>query len=130
MKKYLLIVLLLSTLVLFAGCQNEPTEQPSTEVSDTTDDTLATEQQPVTEKVAVVEILDIAERDNIPCAEALQGFYSDEEYDYYYSCIKSEYVIVKYSDNTEKTVEAALKAGDITIEDLDKYGIEYYKEAK
>ncbi len=109
MKKYLLFALLLSALFLFAGCQNE---------------------QPVTQKVEVVEILDIAERDNIPCDEALQGFYSDEEYVYFYSCIKSQYVIVKYSDGTEKTVEDALKAGEITIEDLDKYGIEYYKKAK
>ncbi len=60
----------------------------------------------------------------------MQGFYSDAEYNYYYSCIKSEYVIVKYSDGTEKPVEDALKAGEITIEDLDKHGIEYYKEEK
>ncbi len=129
MKRYLLFALLF-TLFLFAGCQNEPTEQPSTEVSDTTDDTLATEQQPDTQKVEVVEIIDIAERDNIFCDEALQGFYSDSEYAYYYSCIKSQYVIVKYSNGTEKTAEDALKAGDITIEDLDKYEIEYYKAEK
>ncbi len=88
--------------------QNEPTEQP----------------------IEVVEIIDIAKRDNIDCDDALQQFYSDAEYNYFYPSIKSEYVVVKYSDNTEETVENALKNGKITISDLDRFEINYFKEKK
>ncbi len=93
--------------------QNEPTEQP-----------------PVTQTVEVVEIIDIAKRDHIDCDNALQQFYSDAEYNYFYSSIKSEYVVVKYSDNTEETVENALQNGKINISDLDRFEINYIKEKK
>ncbi len=86
----------------------------------------STEQQPV----GVVEIIDIAKRDNIGCDAALQQFYSDEEYNYFYPSIKSEYVVVKYSDGTEETVENALKNGKISISDLDRFEINYIKEKK
>ncbi len=35
MKKYLTLFLLLAALVLFAGCQNTPTDKPSNDASDT-----------------------------------------------------------------------------------------------
>ncbi len=122
MKRYLSFLLLLATLVLFAGCQSTPTDKPSTEIS--------TNQSFVNQAVAVVEIIDIAKKDNIPCDAALQQFYSDAEYNYFYPSIKSEYVVVKYSDNTEETVENALKNSKITISDLDRFEIKYIKEKK
>lgn len=64
------------------------------------------------------------------CAEVLEQFYEDENYVYYFSCIKSEYIIVKYNDNTEDTVKKALENNVITISDLDKYNINYYKHKK
>ncbi len=125
MKKYLLFVLLLSTLVLFVGCQSAPTDKPNA-----TNSVDVTDQSSVTQTVEVVEIIDIAQRDNIPCDDALQKFYSDAEYNYFYASIKSEYVIVKYSDNAEETAENALKNGKITISDLDRFEINYIKEKK
>lgn len=64
---------------------------------------------------------------NFACAEALEQFYEDNEYKYYYNCIKSKYVKVKYENGYEETVEEALKNGIINIKDLDKNNIPYLK---
>ena len=70
------------------------------------------------------------EEPNFVCAEALEGFYQDDNYYYYYSCIKSDYIIVRYKDGSEETVKEAINNGKITINDLDKFNIGYYKEEK
>ena len=64
------------------------------------------------------------------CAEALEGFYEDENYQYYYSCIKGKYIVAKYENGYEEKVSDALKYGTITISDLDKYNIGYIKYDK
>lgn len=64
------------------------------------------------------------------CAEVLEQFYEDENYLYFYPCLKSDYVIVKYVSGYEETVSDALKYGTIKIKDLDLYNIKYYKENK
>ncbi|MBQ8831578.1 MAG: hypothetical protein IJ017_08265 [Oscillospiraceae bacterium] len=78
----------------------------------------------------VVDIYDRAEEEQLPCDEALELFYEDETNEYYFSCIKSHYIMVM--DNTGRTVDVvtALNEGLITITDLDRYGIEYYTEPK
>ncbi len=78
----------------------------------------------------VVDIYDRAEEEQLPCDEALELFYEDETNEYYFSCIKSHYVMVM--DSTGRTVDVvtALSEGLITIADLDRYGIEYYTEPK
>lgn len=79
----------------------------------------------------VIEIVDTTKDiKNFTCAEALEQFYEDEYYTYYYSCIKSKYVIVKYESGYEETVDLALKNGTIKIEDLDTYKIDYIKNQK
>lgn len=64
------------------------------------------------------------------CAQALEKFYEDDKYTYSFSCIKSSLVVVQYKDGTEVNVKEALKDNKIKIEDLDKYNISYYKDAK
>lgn len=64
------------------------------------------------------------------CAEALESFYEDDNYTYYWSCIKNKYMIVKYESGYEETISNALKHGTIEISDLDKYNISYIKENK
>ncbi|MBQ4040984.1 MAG: hypothetical protein IJC91_07610, partial [Oscillospiraceae bacterium] len=78
----------------------------------------------------VVDIYDRAEEEQLPCDEALELFYEDEANEYYFSCIKSHYIMV--TDSTGRTVDVvtALNEGLITIADLDRYGIEYYTEPK
>ncbi len=121
MKKRIVSVLL-TVLVLLSGCQAAPQEHTAT-FTDPTD-------VPIADVVTLVEIVDIAQRDGLDCAEALQPFYETDDYVYSYPCIKSQYVVARFSDGTEKTAEEALKSGEITIADLDQYGITYYKEGR
>ena len=79
-------------------------------------------------KKEIKEIVDLVARDNLSCDEALEKFYQDENYTYSYSCIKSDKVIVKYSDGSEETVKDALQNNRITIQDLDRFNISYIKE--
>lgn len=64
------------------------------------------------------------------CAEALDKFYEDENYEYYYNCLKSKYIIVEYEDGSEETVKEALKNSRIKISALDEYKIDYIKYEK
>lgn len=57
-------------------------------------------------------------------------FFEDENYEYYYPSNKSIYVLVYFIDGKFDTVESALKDGKITIDMLDKYGIEYIRKEK
>lgn len=67
---------------------------------------------------------------NFACAEMLEQFYEDNEYEYYYSCMKGKYIIAKYENGYEETVANSLKYGTITIKDLDRYNIDYIKYQK
>lgn len=79
----------------------------------------------------VVDIVDKTKAiKDFACAEALEEFYEDETYEYFYNCIKSKYIIVKYESGYEEEVQDALKYGTIKISDLDKYGISYIKYEK
>lgn len=79
----------------------------------------------------VVEIKDkTREIKDFFCAEALEGFYADNEYTYYWSCMKNKYMIVKYESGFEETISNALKYGTITIDDLDENNISYIKYEK
>ncbi len=61
----------------------------------------------------IKKIID-ATKENFNCDEALEKFFEDENYIYSWSCIKNEYMIVKYEDGREETVESALKNKNIT----------------
>jgi len=64
------------------------------------------------------------------CDTALEPFYEDGKYIYSFECIKSDYIVVKYSDGTEETVKEALKNNHIDIGYLDKFDIHYIKIEK
>ena len=79
-------------------------------------------------EIIVTEIVDESTKNkDFQCAEALEGIYNDNINDYYLPCIKSKYILVKYSDGTKENIKDALKKGKIKITDLDSYGITYYK---
>lgn len=79
----------------------------------------------------VVDIVDLTlTAEDFVCAEALDKFYEDMFNEYYFSCLKGAYVVVKYADGTEESVASALNKGIIKISDLDTYKIHYYKEKK
>ena len=70
------------------------------------------------------------EIEDLVFAQAEELFYEDENYGYFFGCIKSDYVVVKYSDGKEETVKEALKNKRINIGDLDKFNIHYIKKEK
>ena len=76
----------------------------------------------------VKEIIDTTKtKKDFACAEALEEFYQDDTYTYFYSCIKSKYIIVGYESGFEETVANALKHGTIKIKDLERFNIDYIK---
>ena len=79
----------------------------------------------------VVDIVDTTKDiKDFMCAEALEEFYSDDNYSYYWECIKDKYMIVRYESGFEENINSALKNGTIDIYDLDRYGISYIKYKK
>ena len=80
------------------------------------------------ESKLIESITDISKRDQLDTADALEYFYRDDTYCYYFSSIKSHYIIVRYKDGTEQNVKDALESGKIKISDLDWFGIKYNKE--
>lgn len=81
-------------------------------------------------KETTFEIID--ESKNIKdfiCAEALEEIYRDDEYIYFLSCMKSEYIKVNYSpDHFSENIITALKEGRVKISDLDIFKIDYIKK--
>ena len=79
----------------------------------------------------VKELVDkTKEIEDFACAEALEGFYADNEYTYYWSCMKNDYMVVKYNSGYEEIISVALKNGAIKISDLDRFNISYIKYEK
>lgn len=79
----------------------------------------------------VIEIVDTTKDiKDFACAEALEEFYSDDKYSYFWNCIKGKYMIVRYESGYEETISSALKYGTINISDLDRHGIHYIKDNK
>ena len=121
------IVIITLTIFLLAGCQK--TEAPA----DTGNDTVVLEpsepETTVTETGRrVIGIIDRTVTEPLGTCDAHEGFHADGEYVYYFPSIKSHYVTVRYSDGSENPLKKALYLGDITIADLDEYGIGYGKQ--
>ncbi len=88
----------------------------------------SSEPEPVPDVVTVVDIVDRTKTEPLVTPDVLEGFWHDEEYAYYFSSFRSDLIIVHYSDGTQEPVREALGAGRVTIADLDRFGIGYYKE--
>ncbi len=86
--------------------------------------------QSVTKTKNVERIIDHSVDDGVSYDTALELFYTDDRYNYYFSNIISQYIIVEFDDGTKNNVKDALIAGEITISDLDKFEIQYSKTEK
>lgn len=76
----------------------------------------------------VVNIIDKTKNiEDFACAEALEQFYEDATYQYYWECLKNDYMVVEYESGFEETISKALEYKTITIDDLDDYNIQYIK---
>ena len=76
------------------------------------------------------EIEDRTLNSDYSCASAFEIFYSVDFYDYSFPCIKSNNVIVVFSNSSKKNIIDALNDKDVKVEDLDTFNIKYYKTEK
>lgn len=63
------------------------------------------------------------------CAEALELFYEDENYKYYYPCIKNATTFIK-KNNKKQTVRESLEDKTISVESLLKSGLSFIRKEK
>lgn len=77
----------------------------------------------------VMDIKNTAKSDEV-CTDSKEEFYQDDNYKYSFPCMMSSKIIVYFNDGTQEYVREALNNKDITISDLDKHEIKYYKEEK
>ena len=83
------------------------------------------------EVLEVLEIQDSTKTNNqFICATALEKIFEDSENEYYFNCIKSQYITVKYSNGYEENIKSALTNGNIAIKDLDRFNIGYITQKK
>jgi hypothetical protein len=68
------------------------------------------------------KIYDLVKQRHLACAEAIEILDSDEEYDYYFECLKSDKIYF-VSDKETLKVKEAYKRGIITKEELYNLGI-------
>ena len=78
----------------------------------------------------IAKIVDRTKEANITCAAAMEMFFDDGYTKYYFPAIKSQHVIVTYSNGASEDIVTALNAGRVTIKDLDEFKIEYYTKKK
>lgn len=74
-----------------------------------------------------ITIIDNSEGKN--CAEAIEYYYEDESYKYYFTCIKSQYVYI-VTGNKRYNIKEALKNNKITMEKIINAGYKVLKEDK
>lgn len=86
--------------------------------------------QSVTKTKSIDRIVDHSVDDGVSYDNAFELFYTDDKYNYYFSNIISQYIIVEFDDGTKNNVKDALIDGQITISDLDKFEIQYSKTEK
>ena len=122
------------------GSNSEPTdnvsesEVPPEESEEVSEEVFENVSGEVSEQVSQTRtfiIVDKRDEQNGCWAEALDEFFEDDNFIYAFSDTPmSEYVIVEYSDGTTQNVKEAFADGNITLADLDKFGITYYKMSK
>lgn len=78
---------------------------------------------PLTEKT-----ISITQNNKDVCVDGIDYFYEDEDYRYYFSCFKSNYITITINDK-EYPLKSALNSKIITINDLEGK-LQFYKESK
>lgn len=71
---------------------------------------------------------DISFTEGMDYAEALEPFWEDDEYQYVFPAIMSHDCTVTYSNGATENVVDALEAGRVTVEDLERFDIGFFRE--
>lgn len=74
-------------------------------------------------------IIKIIDRSSVNCAQAIEYYYEDSNYKYYFNCIMSPSVFVVI-DGIEYNLKIALNNGFVTMEELEEAGFRPLKESK
>jgi len=64
------------------------------------------------------------------CADAVEKFYEDDKYIYFFPCVKSDSVFVKFENGNKMLVVKALEEEKVTIDELLDAGLEVRKQEK
>lgn len=78
------------------------------------------------DNTVIVSIIDRTKTEGIGYDDAFEKFFEDEKYEYYFSGIYSQHIIVHYEDGSQEDIATALNAGRATIADLDRFEVSYY----
>jgi len=119
MKKTLVAVFCFIIVISFVGCgiksENSDTDLSSSSIS---------------EKIKLTEIVDLTILNHLSTDQALEEFYKDKEYTYYFPSIKSQYIECQFSNGDKMPIVEALNSGKVIVSDLDKFAILYWKVDK
>lgn len=94
------------------------------------DNTDILEKKEETDEPKVTDHTMMVDSERYKVEEGEYKFFDDENYEYYYPTQKSKLVQVWFKNGDIMTAEEALKQGKITMELLDKYGVEHIKREK
>lgn len=75
------------------------------------------------------KVITITDNSGQYCASAIEYYYEDSKYKYYFTCVKSGSVIVTVN-GTSYTIKEALNSGVVTMSELEDNGFTPLKEAK
>lgn len=119
MKRYFSFLLIFTLILAATACQSAPkaTEAATTVPEETT-----------TAAVKLVQIIDRTKDGEIATADALEPFFSDENFTYYFPSIMSDYVECVFSDGSVLKFTDALATGKATLADLTAGGILYWAQ--
>ena len=104
-----------------------PNESETPNESDTPDESEALDN--TSTAPSKLEVTDIVLPPDI-YDDAIQLFYSDDEYEYYFPAMIMYSLKVHYSDGSTQNAKDAIDEGNITLADLDRFEIKYYKYSK
>lgn len=76
--------------------------------------------------IELINIIDLTEVNQLSTDTALEEFFIDEDYTYYFPSIKSEFIICQFSNGDTMKFIDALERKKASISDLDTYGIQYW----
>lgn len=81
-------------------------------------------------KIPKITIIDKSNTNEL-CAQAIDYFYEDDNYKYYFTCIKSNSIYIKVGNsNVEYSLRNALTEGIVNIRQLELNGLKFFKESK
>ena len=135
MKKNIAMMLCPVLVLLLVGCGvkiagNDPTAAGGADLS-TNSEVVSTEkiQAAAAEndtEIQLVSIVDLTRVNQLDTCPALELFYEDSGFQYYFPSIKSEYIECQFSNGDTMKITEALKNGTVSVSDLDAYDIQYW----